>query len=46
MFDPDFRINVKEFACAFDMKIVNLKGSLEITEQSYLNARNDVTKKQ
>lgn len=44
--DPDFHINVKEFACTFDMKIVNLKGSLEITEQSYLNARNGVTKKQ
>lgn len=44
--DPDFHANVKEFACAFDMKVVNLKGSLEVTEQSYLNARNGVTKKQ
>ncbi|WP_292388566.1 DUF1638 domain-containing protein [Methanosarcina sp. UBA5] len=44
--DPDFHVNVKDFACPFDMKVVNLKGSLEITEQSYLNARNGVTKKQ
>jgi hypothetical protein len=40
--DPDFHINVREFACTFDMKVVNLKGSVEITEQSYLNARDRV----
>jgi len=44
--DPDFHINVKEFACTFDMKVVNLRGNLEITEQSYLNARNGINKKQ
>jgi hypothetical protein len=40
MNDPDFHMNVKEFARNFDMKVVNLKGDIEITEQSYLNARN------
>lgn len=44
--DQDFLINVKEFACTFNMIVVNLKGSLEITEQSYLNARNGATGKQ
>ena len=44
--DPDFNINVKEFACTFGMKVVNLKGSMEITEQSYLNARNGATGKE
>jgi hypothetical protein len=43
--DPDFHINVREFACTFGMKVVNLKGSMEITEQSYLNARNNATDK-
>ncbi len=43
--DPDFHINVKEFASTFGMKVVKLKGDLEITEQSYLNARNGVTGK-
>lgn len=38
--DPDFYINVKDFACTFSMKVINLKGNLEIAEQSYLNARN------
>lgn len=32
--DPDFHINVREFACNFDIKVVNLKGSVEITKQS------------
>lgn len=44
--DPEFHANVKEFACTFDMEVVNLRGSLEITEQSYLNARNGATEKQ
>ncbi|AKB50984.1 hypothetical protein MSBRW_1731 [Methanosarcina barkeri str. Wiesmoor] len=44
--EQEFNSNVKEFACTFDMKVVNLKGSLEITEQSYLNARNGATEKQ
>jgi len=40
--DPDFHKNVKDLACTFGMKVVNLKGNLEITEQSYLSARNGV----
>lgn len=44
--DPDFHTNVKDFACTFGMKVVNLKGNVEITEQSYLNARNGATGKQ
>jgi hypothetical protein len=43
--DPDFHTNVKDFACTFGMKVVNLKGNMEITEQSYLNARNGSIKK-
>ncbi|AYK16090.1 MAG: DUF1638 domain-containing protein [Methanosarcina flavescens] len=43
--DPEFDINVKEFACTFDMRVVNLKGNVEITEQSYLNARNGIAGK-
>lgn len=38
--DPEFDTNVKEFACTFDMRVVKLKGNVEIAEQSYLNARN------
>lgn len=40
-----FDENVKEFASKYDMKITHLKGSMEIAEQSYLAARNNVTKK-
>lgn len=43
--DPDFHTNVKDFACTFGMKVVNLKGNVEITEKSYLNARNGVSGK-
>ncbi len=45
MSDPDFHINVKEFASTFGMKVVNLKGNMEITEQSYLKARNGADRK-
>lgn len=41
----EFNENVQEFACTFGMKVMNLKGSTEIAEQSYLNARNSVTGK-
>jgi Protein of unknown function (DUF1638). len=44
--DPNFHTNVKDFACTFGMKVVNLKGNVEITERSYLNARNGATGKQ
>ncbi len=43
--NPEFNENVQEFACTFDMKVMNLKGSAEIAEQSYLDARNSVTGK-
>jgi hypothetical protein len=39
----EFDENVKEFARKYDMKITDLKGSIEIAEQSYLAARNAVT---
>ncbi len=42
--NPEFDENVKEFASKFDMKITDLKGSMEIAEQSYLTARNDIIK--
>lgn len=41
-----FDENVKEFASKYDMKITHIKGSMEIAEQSYLAARNSITKKQ
>jgi hypothetical protein len=44
--DPEFHTNVKDFACTFGMKVINLKGNLEITEHSYLNARNGSIEKQ
>jgi hypothetical protein len=43
---PEFQENVKEFASTFNMKIVNLKGSVEIAEQSYLAARKSTTGEQ
>jgi hypothetical protein len=44
--NSEFDENVKEFACRYDMKIADLKGSVEIAEQSYLAARNVTIKKQ
>jgi len=41
-YEPDFHKNVQEFARTFGMKITDLKGSAEIAEQSYFNARNRV----
>jgi len=38
----EFDENVKEFAQKFNMKITNLKGSVEIAEKSYLTAQNRV----
>ncbi|MDQ1253563.1 MAG: hypothetical protein QG646_2735 [Euryarchaeota archaeon] len=43
--DSEFDENVEEFARKYDMKITNLKGSIEIAEQSYLAAKNTVTGK-
>jgi len=39
---PEFHRNVKEFACRYNMEIVNLTGNVEITEQAYLAARDNV----
>jgi Protein of unknown function (DUF1638) len=39
----EFDGKVKEFARKYDMKITDLKGSMEIAEQSYLAARNGMT---
>jgi hypothetical protein len=41
--DSEFHENVQEYARIFGTKIVDLKGSVEIAEQSYLAARNTVT---
>lgn len=38
--NSEFDENVKKFAQKFNMKITNLKGSVEIAEKSYLTARN------
>jgi hypothetical protein len=43
--NSEFDENVAEFARKYDMKITDLKGSVEIAEQSYLAARNAVTGK-
>jgi hypothetical protein len=40
----EFDENFKKFACKFDMKITNLKSSMEIAEQFYFAAQNDITK--
>jgi hypothetical protein len=41
--NSEFDDNVKEFALKYDMKITYLKGSVQIAEQSYLEARSAVT---
>jgi len=41
--NSEFDENIKEFARKFAMKITNLKGSMEIAEQSYFAARNNIT---
>jgi hypothetical protein len=38
----EFQRNVKEFACTYNMQIVNLKGNVEITEQAYFAARENM----
>jgi hypothetical protein len=43
--NSEFNENVKEFACKFNMRITKLKGSMEIAEQSYLAARDFITRK-
>ncbi|RPJ71110.1 MAG: DUF1638 domain-containing protein [Alphaproteobacteria bacterium] len=43
--NSEFNENVREFARKFDLKITNLKGSMEIAEQSYFAARDCITRK-
>ena len=41
--DPsEFHRNVEEFACEYDMKIADLRGNVEIAEQAYFFARNNL----
>ncbi|MGB9929572.1 MAG: DUF1638 domain-containing protein [Methanosarcina sp.] len=42
---PEFHRNVEEFACEFDMQIIDLKGNVEIAEQAYSKARNSLRSK-
>jgi hypothetical protein len=44
--NPDFNENVQEYAQLFGMKIIDIKGTMEVAEQSYRAARNSVTGKQ
>jgi hypothetical protein len=44
--NSEFNENVQEYARTYGMKIIDLKGSVEIAEQSDLAARNVVTVKQ
>jgi hypothetical protein len=41
----EFDKNVLNYARNFDMRIVEMEGSMEIASKSYLNAKNDVCKK-
>lgn len=41
----EFDKNVLNFALTFDMSIVEREGSMEIARKSYLNARNNISKK-
>lgn len=41
-YESDFHKNVQEFALTFGMKIIALKGSAEIAEQSYLAAKRNM----
>ncbi len=42
-YEPDFDENVRNFARFFNLKIVELKGSIKIAEQSYQNAKKFLT---
>ena len=42
--NSEFDENIKKFAQKFNMKITDLKGSVEIAERSYITARNNATK--
>ncbi len=38
-YEPDFDENVRDFARSFNLKIVEMQGSIKIAEQSYQNAK-------
>ena len=38
-YDPEFSKNIREFARTFGMSTIDIKGSVEVVEQSYLNAK-------
>ncbi|VVB91980.1 Uncharacterised protein [uncultured archaeon] len=38
-FEPDFDKNVRDFARSFNLKVVELRGSKKIAEQSYQDAK-------
>ena len=42
----EFDTNIINFSRTFDMNIVEIKGSMEIARKSYLDAKNQVCKKQ
>jgi hypothetical protein len=44
-YESDFYQNVQEFALTFGMKIIDIKGSAEIAEQSYLAAMEAIVRK-
>ncbi|MDD3245743.1 MAG: DUF1638 domain-containing protein [Methanosarcina sp.] len=41
-YDPDFHKNIQDFARTFNMEIVEIKGSTELAEKSYMAARKGV----
>ncbi|WP_245860364.1 DUF1638 domain-containing protein [Methanosarcina spelaei] len=41
-YDPDFHKNVQDFARTFNTEIMEVKGSVELTEKSYRTAKNGV----
>jgi hypothetical protein len=41
-YDPDFHKNILDFARTFDMEIVEVKGSAELAEKSYMAAKKGV----
>ncbi|MEL7664515.1 MAG: hypothetical protein AAGU10_10360, partial [Methanosarcina mazei] len=45
LYDPYFDRNVEDFALTFGMKIINMSGSSEVAEKSYLAARKAVLRK-
>jgi hypothetical protein len=41
-YDPDFHKNIRDFARTFDMEIMEIKGSVELAEKSYMDAKKGV----